>query len=186
MYYPDGKVWCEIQTEVAAQPVRLAVFSQGESNQDPSAEGEESQGVFKAYGPSGELLSSWSQSSKGERVLSKVHYQDGTVSAEWTMNRGVPDGDVRFYSPGGKMVRKIHFEGGVIHGASAFYYTEGGVRERCEFERGLMSGEWKGFYPDGTLWYESHWLPGKRVKGFFLLSESAEKESLMREEEPVS
>jgi antitoxin component YwqK of YwqJK toxin-antitoxin module len=77
---------------------------------------------------------------------STVWYEDGTLEAEISYNKGLLEGLSLYYHPNGALWKSIPFEHGEIHGLLTVYNPEGELLESSSYQQGALHGACQKFW----------------------------------------
>jgi len=86
----------------------------------------------------------------------KEYYPSGTVSREYTVVNGVPNGIYKAYSEKGFLITEQQLVDGIQQGIQKTFFASGQVQSETNYEKGVPQGMRKEYYDNGTLKSESY------------------------------
>lgn len=104
----------------------------------------------------------WSGDYNGEM---KVFDEEGNLIRTTIFVENVEEDTSRFFTPDGRIFRKIPMEHGEIHGRVTEYHPDGSLAMETTFEQGIPQGEYKTYFPGGTRLKELRTYVDGRQKG---------------------
>ena len=75
----------------------------------------------------------------------------------------IPEGDRVYFTPSGRVSRRVHFEDGKASGNDIYYYDNGKVLASGVNRDGAPDGEWESWYRSGKLAAKATFSGGKQV-----------------------
>jgi TonB family protein len=75
----------------------------------------------------------------------------------------IPTGDRVYYTPSGKVSRRVHFEDGKASGSDTYYYDNGRTLAAGTNRDGAPDGEWSAFYRSGRVAAKAFFAGGKQT-----------------------
>ncbi|WP_152287769.1 toxin-antitoxin system YwqK family antitoxin [Flavicella marina] len=108
-------------------------------------------GVWKYYDTSGKNILLEETYKNGELSgVRKVFYPDGSLTQVSHYKKNLLDGESLRYTDKGKLISRVPYKEGQIHGKVFYYHNDGVIRETGFYDMGKRVGRWE-FYIDGEL-----------------------------------
>lgn len=104
------------------------------------------------------------KTDSGWRVVS--YYTTGkvsTVSLFADDSCTIPKGDRVYFTPSGRVSRRVHFEDGQASGSDTYYYDNGKVLASGVNHNGAPDGEWEAWYRSGRPAAKAFFAGGKQI-----------------------
>lgn len=94
------------------------------------------------------------------------YYYDDAVKAEYTLSNGKLNGQLKSYTPDGKLERIGNYSNGIENGIFKEYDEYGNLEVEYTMANGSLKGVLKTYYTDGQIKMSSNYLNGKKHGNF--------------------
>lgn len=97
--------------------------------------------------------------------------EKGNKIAAFTYEKGILEGEAKYFHPNGQLHRVIPYEKGEIHGVTFSYDSEGNPLEELAYKQGKKEGPSKGFWTRDLSQYQEQWRENLLINAIYFDNE---------------
>ena len=156
---------------------------------------------YRAYDTVGKIIYQNRKDGKSDYSV-LLYYSNGNKEREGRVEKGVFEGEWKYYNENGQISSKLNYSGGKQEGTATYYYLNGSVKQVQNYANGSLNGlsteywtngkvksevhyvngneegEWKGYYPDGKLKWLTFYKNGNFYNGQTFFNADGRLESI--------
>lgn len=100
-------------------------------------------------------------------MRSTVWNEEGSLMAEFQYNKGLLEGEAKYYHPNGTLAKSIPYDKGLIEGSLRMFNPRGVLLEKIDFKKGQKDGQSLGNWNENNPKYQEQYREGKLINATY-------------------